>query len=70
MTNFDGDLYRINVDYEFDLFNERCNMKIAENFSNEFNEFYEINKSKKKKKKKRGQSAKQKNKLPKIKKKK
>ena len=71
MTNLDGDLYRINIDYEYELFNERCNMKIAENFSNEFNVFYETYKSKKKKKKgNRGQSAKQKNKLPKIKKKK
>ena len=69
MTNLDGDLYRINIDYEYELFNERCNMKNAENFSNEFNAFYEVNKNKKKKKKKRGQSAKTK-KLPAIKKKK
>ena len=68
MTNLDGDLYRINIDYEYELFNERCNMKNAENFSNEFNAFYEVNKNKKKKKKKRGQSAKKK--LPAIKKKK
>ena len=54
VTNKDGEIYNIDIALEYDIFEERCQMKSQELFSDAFNKYYEAHKSKKKKKGKKG----------------
>ena len=54
VTNKDGEIYNIDITLEYDIFEERCQMKSQELFSDAFNKYYEAHKSKKKKKGKKG----------------
>ena len=54
ITNKDGEIYNIDIALEYDIFEERCQMKSQELFSDAFNKYYEAHKSKKKKKGKKG----------------
>jgi hypothetical protein len=51
VTNADKNIYSIDFNIEYKLFEERAAMKKEEIFSNEFNVYYEAHKNKKKKKK-------------------
>ena len=52
ITNADKNVYSIDVNMEYELYEERVEMIKEEKFSNAFNVYYELKKSKKKKKKK------------------
>ena len=52
ITNADKNVYSIDVNMEYELYEERVEMIKEEKFSNAFNVYYELHKSKRKKKKK------------------
>ena len=52
ITNADKNIYSIDFNVEYRLYEERVAMKKEEKFSEEFNIYYELHKNKKKKKKK------------------
>lgn len=54
VTNYDRNVYSIDFDIEYKLYEERVQMKGEEIFSEAFNKYYEAHKGKKKKKKKKG----------------
>lgn len=56
LTCRDGNIYSLNVEQEYELYQRRCQMKIEDNKSDEYNKFLEAKKNKKKKK--RGKSGK------------
>ena len=52
ITNADKNVYSIDFNYEYRLYEERVAMKKEEKLSEEYNIYYELHKNKKKKKKK------------------
>ena len=52
ITNADKNVYSIDFNYEYRLYEERVAMKKEENLSEAYNIYYELHKNKKKKKKK------------------
>ena len=52
ITNADKNIYSIDVNTEYELFEERVEMKKEEKFCDAFNVYYELHKNKRKKKKK------------------
>ena len=58
ITNADKNIYSIDFNIEYKLYEERVAMKKEEKLSEEYNIFYELHKNKKKKKKKKGKKGK------------
>ncbi len=52
ITNADKNIYSIDVNTEYELYEERVAMKKEEKFCDAFNVYYELHKNKRKKKKK------------------